>query len=264
MNAKFALLTLTFLITLASLPPTATAWAPAAHDYMCPQDYHVDCHIADTPDFQKNHPYGDQQNHLCYDNKSDGVARLVAMYYVKKYYVEGQKPQDWNLLGAAAHLLQDASCPDHWYPTKPILGRIIVPFAPSWVGTIEDQVQSHMEKGEENWSIPIDFQGKTVIIDDAYLLRQKAYINDFLSKEPEESLEEIGKKIDAAIFWSGLRGCKEWIMVGALFLLPFLAYEAVQWKRKGKPKKIDLIGTIITILILAVFLFLLLLIQLFY
>ena len=83
MNAKFALLALTFLITLASLPPTATAWAPAAHDYMCPQDYPVDCHIADTPDFQKNHPYGDQQNHLCYDNKSDGVARLVAKYYVK-------------------------------------------------------------------------------------------------------------------------------------------------------------------------------------
>ena len=53
-------------------------------------------------------------------------------------------------------------------------------------------------------------------------------------------------------------------MVGTLFLLPFLAYEAVQWKRKGKPKKIDLIGIIIIVLILAVFLFLLLLIQLFY
>jgi len=246
------------------LPSAATALTPDAHEYMCPQDYHVDCHIADTPAFQKSHPYGDQQNHLCYDNKSDGLARLVAKYYVKKYYVEGQRPQDWNLLGAAVHLLQDASCPDHWYPTRPIFGRIIVPFAPSWVGTMEDQVQSHLEKGEKNWSIPIDFQGKTIIIDDAYLLRQKAYINDFLSKEPEESLEEIGKHIDARSFWSGLRSTKEWIIVGAIITAPFLAFEAVQWKRKGKPKRIDLIGTIITITILAVFLFLLLLIQLFY
>ncbi len=266
MNAKFALLILAFLITLAFLPSTVTAWTPDAHEYMCPQDYHVDCHIADTPDFQKSHPYGDHQNHLCYDNKSDGLARLVAKYYVKKYYVEGQRSQDWNLLGAAAHLLQDASCPDHWYPTRPILGRIIVPFAPSWVGTIEDQVQSHLDKGEKNWSIMIDFQGQTVIIDDAYLLSQKAYINDFLSKEPEESLEEIGRQIDAKIFWSGLRGYKEWIMVGAIITAPFLAFEAVQWKRKGKTtkKKTDLIDIILPTSMLAVFLSLLLLIQLFY
>jgi hypothetical protein len=231
---------------------------------MCPQDYHVDCHIADTLGFQKSHPYGEQQNHLCYDNKSDGVARLVAKYYVKKYYVQGQRPQDWNLLGAAAHLLQDASCPDHWYPTRPIFGIIIVPFAPGWVGTIENQVESHVANGEEDWSIPIDFQGKTVVIDEAYLLRQKAYINDFLSEEPQESLEEIGRQIDAEIFWSGLRGYKEWLIVAALILLPFLAYEAVQWKRRGKPKRIDLIGIIIIVLVLAALLFLLLLIQLFY
>jgi hypothetical protein len=248
---------------MALLPSTAIAWTGAVHDYMCPDGYDIDCKIADTLDFQKNYPYGAHQYHLCYDNKTDGVARLVAKYYLKKYYVEGQK--DSNLLGAAAHLLQDASCPDHWYPTREIFGRIIVPFAPSWVGTIEPQVDFHLRSGEKNWSISIDFQGKVITIDDAYLLSQKAYVQDFLSKEPEESLEEIQKQLDARIFWSGLRGGKEWFMVGAIFPAPFLAYAAWQWKRKGKPTKIiDLIGIILLILLLAVFLSLLLLIQLFY
>jgi hypothetical protein len=261
-NSKFALLILAFLITMTLLPSTVMAWTGAVHDYMCPNGYDIDCTIADTHDFQKNYPYGAHQNHLCYDNKTDGMARLVAKYYVKKYYVEGQN--DSNLLGAAAHLLQDASCPDHWYPTREIFGSVIVPFAPSWVGTIESQVESYREKGEKNWSIPIEFQGKSINIDDAYLLSQKAYIQNFLSTEPQESLEEIGAQIDARSLWSGLRSTKEWIIVGAIIMAPFLAFEAVQWKRKGKPKRIDLIGTIITIMILAVFLFLLLLIQLFY
>jgi hypothetical protein len=239
------------------------AWTGAVHDYMCPDGYNIDCKIADYSDFQENYPYGAHQYHLCYDNKSDGVARLVAKYYVKKYYVEGQ--QDSKLLGAAAHLLQDASCPDHWYPTREIFGRIIVPFAPSWVGTIESQVESHVVKYEKDWSIPIDFQGKIITINDAYLLSQKAYVQDFLSKEPEQSLEEIQKQLDAKIFWSGLRSYKEWIIVCAIISVPFLAYEAWQLKRKEKLiKTTDKIGTIIVALILGVLLFLFILIQLFY
>jgi len=250
-------------MTVALLPSTVMAWGNA-HGYMRPQGYNIDCGIADTPDFQKNYPYGGYHTHICYDNKTDGMARLVAKYYVKKYYVEGQK--DLNLLGAAAHLLQDASCPAHWYVTLAIFGSPVALFAPSWVGTIESQVDSYLESGEKNWSIPIDFQGKTINIDDAYLLSQKAYIQDFLSKEPKESLEEIAKQIDAKIFWSGLRSYKEWIMVCAILTIPFLAYEAWQWKRKGKTikKKVDLIGIIITISVPAVLLSLLLLIQLCY
>jgi hypothetical protein len=192
------------------------------------------------------------------------VARLVAKYYVKKYHVEGQ--QDSKLLGAAAHLLQDANCPDHWYPTREIFGSVIVPFAPSWVETIESQVDSYLRSGEKNWSIPLEFQGKRINIDDAYLLSQKAYIQNFLSTEPQESLEEIGAQIDAKSFWSGLRGYKEWIMVGAILTIPFLAYEVWQWKRKGKTakKKADLINIIIAIAVPTVFLSLLLLIQLCY
>ncbi|MCJ7561012.1 hypothetical protein MUO79_10420 [Candidatus Bathyarchaeota archaeon] len=246
------------------LPSTVMAWG-SAHGYMCPQGYNIDCGIADTPDFQKNYPCGGFQYHICFDNKTDGMARLVAKYYVKKYYAEGQK--DSNLLGAAAHLLQDASCPAHWYVTLAILGRPIALFAPSWVGTIESQVDSYLVNGEKNWNISIDFQGKSIIIDDAYLLSQKAYIQNFLSTEPTESLEEIQRQVDARSFWSGLRSTKEWIIVGAIFTTPFIAYDVVQWKRKGKTttkNRNDLIGLIIAASILAVFLSLLLLIQLCY
>jgi hypothetical protein len=230
------------------------AWGGAAHGYMCPDGYDIDCRIADTLDFQKNYPYGAHENHLCYDNKTDGMARLVAKYYVKKYYVEGQS--DLNLLGGAAHLLQDASCPAHWYG----IGLSV----PSWVGTIEAQVDAYLESGEKDWSIQIEFQGKTVTIDDAYLLSQKAYIQNFLSTEPQESLEEIAAQIEGKSPWSSIRGREEWIMVGAIIIIPFLAYDVWQWKRKGKTttkNRTDLIGLIIAALILAVFLSLLLLSQ---
>jgi len=262
-NQKFCLLIFVFLLTISLFPSTVMAWTGVVHDYMRPEGYDIDCKIADTQDFKKNYPYGDVSHH-CYDNKTDSPARLVAKYYVKKYYVEGQK--DSNLLGAAAHLLQDASCPDHWYPMREIFGRIFVPFAPGWVGTIEFKVESYRQSSEKDWSIPIDFQGKTIIIDDAYLLRQRRYIQDFLSKEPEESLEEIERQINSRIFWHNLRSYKEWIMLAAILTTPFLAYEAWQWKRKAKTtKKItDLIDIILPVLILAVFVSLLILIQLFY
>ena len=265
MKSKPALLILAFLITTALLPSTAMAWTGAVHDYMCPNGYEIDCTIADTPDFQTNYPYGGYQYHVCYDNKTEGMARLVAKYYVKKYYVDGQR--DLNLLGAAAHLLQDASCPAHWYATLAIFGSPIALFAPSWVGTIESQVDSYLESGEKNWSIPMEFQGKSISIDDASLLSQKAYIRNFLSTEPKESLEEIGAQIDARSFWSSLRSYKEWVVIGAIFTAPFIAYDVVQWKRKGKTttkNRTDLIGIIIAASILAVFLSLLLLIQLCY
>jgi len=263
-NPKFSSLLLAFLITVLLLPSTVMAWTGAVHDYMCPEGYLIDCKIADSSDFQKNYPYARQSFHLCYDNKTDGLPRLVAKYYVKKYYVEGQ--EDLDLLGAAAHLLQDASCPDHWYPTRKIFGKIFVPFAPSWVGTIESKVESYRKSGEKDWNIQIKFQGKVINVNDDYLLRQKRYIQDFLSKEPEESLEEIEKQIESRIFWSGLRSYKEWIVVGALLMTPFLAYDAWRWKKKAKTtkKKTDLIETILEISVLAVFISLLILIHLFY
>ena len=256
MKTKSALLILAFLSTTMLLPSTVMGWG-SAHGYMCPDGYDIDCGIADTADFQRSYPYGAHENHLCYDNKTDGMARLVAKYYVKKYYVDGQS--DLKLLGAAAHLLQDASCPAHW--------QGFALFAPSWVGTIEAQVDSYLESGEKDWSIPIEFQGKSITIDDAYLLSQKAYIQNFLSTEPQESLEEIAAQIEGKSFWSSLRGREEWIMIGAIIIIPFVAYDFWQWKKKGKTttkNRTDLIGLIIAASILAVFLSLLLLTQLCY
>jgi hypothetical protein len=258
MKSKSALLALAFLSTALWLPSSVTAWGGTTHDYMCPDGYEIDCRIADALDFQKSYPYGAHENHLCYDNKTDGMARLVAKYYVKKYYVEGKS--DLKLLGGAAHLLQDASCPAHWYSG---IGLSV----PSWVGTIETQVDAYLESGEKDWSISIEFQGKTITIDDAYLLSQKAYIQNFLSTELQESLEEIAAQIEGKSPWSSIRRREEWIMAGAIIIIPFLAYDVWQWKRKGKTttkNRTDLIGLIIAALILAVFLALLLLSQLCY
>jgi len=265
-NQKFPLLIFVFLLIIISLfPSTAIAWTGAVHDYMRPEGFQIDCKIADTQDFKKKYPYGDIIHH-CYDNKSDAPVRLIAKYYVKKYYVEGQK--DSNLLGAAAHLLQDANCPDHWYPMREIFGRIFVPFAPGWVGTIEFKVESYRLSGEKDWNIPVDFQGKTVNVNDDYLLSQRRYVQDFLSKEPEESLEEIEGQINSKIFWFNLRSYKEWFMVVVIIMIPILIFEVWQWRRKAKAKttrKItDLIDLILSIVIFAVFVSLLILIQLFY
>lgn len=261
---KFSSFILVFVVILLLLPSTAMAWTGAVHDYMCPEGYDIDCKTADSSDFKRNYPFGGSNSHLCYDNKTDGHARLVAKYYVKKYYVEGQK--DPNLLGAASHLLQDASCPDHWYPTREILGKIFVPFAPSWVGTIEFRVEDYRWNDVEDWNIQIEFQGRVININDAYLRKQKEYVQDFISNEPQDSLEEIEKQIESRIFWHNLRSAKEWIMLGAILMTPILVYYAWQWKKKAKTakKKIDLIETILVLLILAVLLSLLLLIILFY
>jgi len=257
-KTKAALIVFTFLIATALLPSTVMAWTGATHDYMCPDDYNIDCGIADTDDFQKSYPYGGFQYHVCYDNKTDGMARLVAKYYLKKYYVEGHS--DPKLLGAAAHLLQDASCPAHWY------GGIGL-FAPSWFGTIESQVDSYLASGEKDWSIPIEFQGKSITVNDAYLLSQKAYIQKFLSNEPEESLEEIAAQIDAKSFWSSLRGREEIIMLCAIIAIIPVTYDVVQWKRKGKTRtknRNDFIGLIIAAAVIVALLLLLLLTQLCY
>lgn len=261
---KFSSFILVFLVILLLLPSTAMAWTGAVHDYMCPEGYDIDCKTADSSDFKRNYPFGGSNSHLCYDNKTDGLARLVAKYYVKKYYVEGQK--DPNLLGAASHLLQDANCPDHWYPMREILGKIFVPFAPSWVGTIEFRVEDYRWNDVEDWNIQIEFQGRVININDAYLRKQKEYIQDFISNEPQDSLEEIEKQIESRIFWHNLRSAKEWTLLGAILMTPILAYCAWQWKKKAKTtkKKIDLIETILVLLILAVLLSLLLLIILFY
>jgi len=174
--------------------------------------------------------------------------------------------KDPNLLGAAAHLLQDASCPDHWYPTRKFFGRIFVPFAPGWVGTIEPTVESYLRSGKEDWEVTIEFQGRTVTIDEAYLDAQREYIEEFLSEEPEESLQQIESQIRSKILWRKLRSYKEWIILTAVITAPFLAYDAWKWKKgkKSREKIGDIIDTAIAVSIFSALTILLLLIQLFY
>src|SRR5512139_1814257 len=114
MNLKLTALIIAFLFALTVFPSLANGWVVDTHDYMCPQNYTIDCKIADYAEIHNNYPYTTHLSlsHLSLDNKTDGAARLVANYYLKKYYVERQV--DNNYLAIAAHFLQDASCPAHW------------------------------------------------------------------------------------------------------------------------------------------------------
>ncbi len=228
-----------FLLFLFLSLPSASAWTWPVHTYMCPDMQTIDCREADKFEFQRDYPYGNEI-HLCYDNNPNCMPRLVAKYYVKKYFVEGKK--DTKLLGAAAHLLQDAATPDHWFPMREFFGRIFVPFAPAWVGTMEGRVDSALQ-GNAEWNIPIEFQGNVVNINKEYLERQKENIRQFLSKEPAESLEEIEQQINARLFWTWLRGFKEWIYVWIIIAAVTLAYGIWDWKRAKKKKfrKIDFV-----------------------
>lgn len=247
----FALLGLVF-------PLPIRGWTGGTHHYLCPDEYPLDCGIADSLEFKKTYPFAEDFSHLCFDNKEDCLPRLVAKYYLKKYYLEGEK--DLNLLGGAAHLLQDAACPDHWYPMRQYGGKIFVPFAPSWVGKTEGLVGRYLESGPGDWNLPREFQRRTINVNQAYLDTQREVVRRVLSQEPEETLEELEAQIKSKKAWSWLRSLKEALMLGGVILLPILGWELWKWK-KERTGRFDLVATFA---ILGILLIVLLLIYLFY
>lgn len=254
----FFLISLILTLLVAIFPSTARAWAGEAHQYMCPPDLLFSCTEADHPDFKRKYPFAENFNHLCFDNKPDCLARLVAKYYLKKYFVEGEK--DPKLVGGAAHFLQDAACPDHWYPMREYFGRIFVPFAPSWVGKTEGLVDRYLKSGEVDWNLPRKFQGKTININAAYLDAQKEQIQNLIAQEPQENLGDLEAQIKSKNTWAWLRSVKEMVMLAAVILLPAWGYVALKWKRK----KEGLSDLVIISLILALFIFVVIASQLFY
>lgn len=251
------MLFLSLFAVLIFLPVFANSWTGNLHDYLCPENLSVSCGIGDSLEFKKSYIFG-TFNHLCYDGRADCVPRLVASYYVKKYYVEGRG--DSNLLGGAAHLFQDSFCPDHWYPMREFFGKIFVPFAPSWVATIEPQVEHYISSQQKDWNIPIEFRGQIININKDYLDSQKENMILFLAQEPKEGLQELENRINSRIWIDFLRGYKEWIMVMMIIALPLLGYYAFKWKKKRENKtELIFFGLFSCILI-----FLLLIILLFY
>jgi len=236
------------------------AWGGDIHSYLCPGSY--DCNIADSKEFKTTYKW-DNWGHLCLDNQPDCLARLGAKYFLKKYYLEGKK--DWKLLAAASHFYQDASCPDHWYPTREYFGRIIVPFAPSWVGKIESRVSQNfsyrpgLEGYNDGWNISIEQKGKNIDINKGYLDSVKSSLQNFVSKEPKENIEDIQRQIATKRTMTLVRSYKEISYLLGLILVPTWLYTFWVFRKKGQ--KTDLV---ISSAILVLLVFYLLFVQIFW
>lgn len=228
-------------------PGEVKAWGGDIHSYLCPGSY--DCTIADSREFKIAYKW-DSFGHLCLDNQPDCTARLGAKYFLKKYYLEGEK--DWKLIAAAAHIYQDATCPDHWYPMREYFGRIIVPFAPSWVTKIEGGVSKNMsfrpQPGEtrDKWSLPIVWHGQKIDVNKAYLDSVKTSLENFISQEPQEELEDLRRQIDAKMTMTLIRSYKEVAYLVSLLIIPVWLYTLWAFKKKGQ-KKDFLIASVILV-----------------
>lgn len=227
-----------FLIYLSFFsPPKVKAWSGEVHNYLCPESVinaHGNCNVADSWEFKKTYPFAESY-HLCLDNKTDCPARLIAKYYLKKYYLEGKS--DPNLIGAAAHLIQDSYCPDHWYPMREYPGgKIFVPFAPNWLTKTEPWVSMQLSQKKQDWNYPISFQGKTININQTYLAEVKQKVAQFVSQEPAEDLSTLESQIKSRNFANNIRGYREVAFVALLLLLPILGWIIWQLlvKRGGK------------------------------
>jgi len=257
MKLKSFFICFLFLFFFLLFPTKIHAWSSVIHDYLCPINLEVSCTIADDRFFQRDYPFGNI-GHLCLDNKPDCPPRLVAKYYVKKYFISPDK--DPKLLAAAAHLLQDSVCPDHWFPMREFAGRIIVPFAPKWVTKTEGMVGDAVSRHLTNWDYPIEYHSQTIHLNQAYLDNEKIKIKAFLNQQPPESIEELGRQIKIKSFWAKIRSLREMLYLVFLILILVLPFTIWSW-RKNKKKKSDLV---ITLSLLGLFFLIYLLGYLFY
>ncbi|MDI6737440.1 MAG: hypothetical protein QME12_02885 [Nanoarchaeota archaeon] len=207
-----------------------SAWNGVTHAYLCPEDHEIDCNAADSHDFQRSNPYASTLYHVCYDNKENCMSRLAAKYFLKKYYGGGD--EDKQLLAAAAHLFQDSACPLHWYPGFEMFGREIYISAPKAALSIEGETGRHLSSWEKPWNIPIRFKGETIDINSDYVNNLKSETSVFLSKEPEESLEEINAMLKSKAVWHRLRAYRDFVIILLIISIPILGYQVWQYRRK--------------------------------
>jgi hypothetical protein len=248
-----------FFLLILLFPQQTRAWGGDVHDYLCPKNLQnveiqgkiEGCRIADSMEFQRTYPYAEVMSHLCLDNKPDCPGRIVAKYYVKKYYFEGQK--DLKLLAGAAHLLQDATCPDHWFPMREFGKRIFVPFAPSWVSKTEPEVSLGLSSRQPGWSVIRQYKGETIVLNQTYMDNLKSEIAQFVNSEPKEDLATLEKQIKAKSLWNKVRSYRELALVGVLLLLPFLGFYLWHWFAKKTSKTDLLIIAFLEVIFLAFF-----------
>lgn len=238
--------------------PFVSAWGGETHVRLCPDNYEIDCNVADSFEFQRNNPHANTWYHVCYDNTENCMPRLAAKYFLKRYYLEGKSDQD--LLGAAAHLFQDASCPLHWYPGFKIFGQDRFLSAPRRIKIIESEVDSRLLNREEDWNIQIEFKGNDIDVNKKYLDNLKKETSEFISKEPEESIESLQSQLKSKLIWHRLRAYQDFIMLLFIIFIPILGYGVWKYKKERKISS-DLIISIIVLLILVT---LFIIIKLFY
>lgn len=255
---KSIIIGIVFLLIICFSFNFVLAWNHETHSRFCPEDYSIDCNIADSFEFQRNNPYANTIYHVCYDNKEDCMPRLVAKYFLKKYYIEGES--DKELLGAAAHLFQDASCPGHWYPGFRILGGDRYFFAPKWVKTIEHDVDAILSRQEKDWNVDIKYKGEIININKNYLNEIKDSASEFISQEPEQTLDEIESQIKSKIIGHYLRAYQNHIIVLFIIFVSIFGYSLWKYKKK-KVVSSNLIISGVALLILVL---LFILIKIFY
>jgi hypothetical protein len=204
------------------------AWGGDTHIWLCPFD-EINCRIADSSEFKSEFSYAQTLNHFCYEGEENCSSKLVAKYFLKRYYLEGETNLDF--LGAAAHLYQDSLSPNHEYLTVGILGKSHIPvFSPMWVMSFEGKVDNSLKK--ENWSMEINHRGEIINIDEEYLKITKERILDFVSSEPEESLEDIENQIRTKYFGSYVKIGQNSMAILFLVLIPVFGHRV--WKHRKK------------------------------
>lgn len=247
---RASLLFLAVLFWLAS-PAAVLAWS-GAHKAYCPEE--LDCVAADNWQQRRNIAYSEPTYHTCFDNKPDCPARLAAKYNIKKYFVNGQN--DMLLLSIAAHEIQDANCPAHWYPMRQLLGQFISPLAPGWVMTIEDQVD---RKGTApDWNIPITYKGQIFNINEAYMQEKLSKeVLATIAREPSESLDEIERQLAKQKLGIKLRFNREILEIVSfpLFLLSafYIGKKIIRKEPKISTDGLIIIVTFVVVLILWLF-----------
>lgn len=227
-----------------------SAWGHETHTRFCPEDS-IDCNIADSFEFQRNNPYANSIYHVCYDNKKDCMPRLVAKYLLKKYHIEGKINQE--LLGATAHLFQDASCPGHWYPGFRTLGQDRYPFAPKWVKTLEQDVNAVLSRQEENWNVAINYRGEIINVNENYLNEIKKSVSESISQEPEQSLDEIESQIKSKKVWHYLRAYQNHIIILFILFVPVFGFGLWKYKKEKRISSNLIVSSIILIILACLF-----------
>lgn len=252
MKKKFLLGFLFVPLFLFCFVSKISAWGGDVHGYLCPGSY--DCSVADSREFKTAYEW-DSLGHLCLDNQPDCLARLGAKYFLKRYYLEGK--QDWKLLAAAAHLYQDATCPDHWYPMREYFGKIFVPFAPNWLGKTESEVSRNFsyrpgpEGYNDGWNVSVRWKGSDININKVYFDSVKSSLQNFVLQEPAEDIVFLENQIRKKKTLTLIRSYKEVIYLIVFIVFPVWVYTL--WIFKKKRKRTDFIIASGILAVLAVY-----------